>query len=889
MSELNIMQWNAQGLARKIIELNELLRNDNIDVICISETHFTDNSSPKFNDNYHLLRQDRPSHLGGLLTMIKKDIDFTELNLGLTSVLEYQATLIHASKRVLLINAYLPGGADRQDIKANFLIDLKNILLKYDIPIILTGDLNAKHRLWNNTKANEAGKILLNFTRTFNFMILFPSDPTYAPMSNKKSPSTIDLIITNGKINCSSPFVRKIFTSDHLPSFFKIMTDTAKATPHTKLIPDYRKTNWKKFRDSLDNVFLPVLNSEIPLDSSSLIDTAVRTLQEATKKALNDNIHMTKISRQGTFLTKDMKDAISHRNYLRRRWLRHRRESDRIEYNASNKYIKELFTDNNKKRLREKLSKCRLGDNTIYKMIKNRSRDSIPPLRTSLTDKRHFNDHDKSRLLAEQFNNMHNNPLAKNDIFFTTGIDNYVKHYLDPANSPTTNILIPSKTIHQTICNLKTSKAPGIDEIPIRAAKNLSHIGLEFITKIYNACLTLGYYPVAWRKAKTIPIYKSGKDPSLTSSYRPIALLPTYAKIFDKLINNEITTFCNQQNIIPDNQFGFRKHHSTTHALTQFLKRLKSSLNNKQTAIALTFDIEKAFDRIWHEGLAFKLIKNNFPLYLTKIIYSSLKDRQFQVGVGREISPPMTIPWGVPQGSSLSPTLYNIYISDIPRNTPATLTLYADDTILIAHDRLIATVTERIQTSAEDIIRYYTKWKIKTNDDKTTMIAFTRRKTKQLPPDFIKIGATNVIFSDEIKYLGITIDKRLTFTPHINNTISKVDKVIRLLYPFIARKSLIDVKLKVHIFKTYLRPIMTYAIPILTVTKISKFALLSSKQNKILRMMLDIPWDSFTTTDKLHRLAGIDSLINYLDMLVVTYNRKCSDSDNNIIIDSVIG
>jgi exonuclease III len=79
MSELNIMQWNAQGLARKIIELNELLRNDNIDVICISETHFTENSSPNFTDNL--------GHLGGLLTMIKKDIDFTELNLGPTSVL----------------------------------------------------------------------------------------------------------------------------------------------------------------------------------------------------------------------------------------------------------------------------------------------------------------------------------------------------------------------------------------------------------------------------------------------------------------------------------------------------------------------------------------------------------------------------------------------------------------------------------------------------------------------------------------------------------------------------------------------------------------------------------------------------------------------------------
>ena len=191
------------------------------------------------------------------------------------------------------------------------------------------------------------------------------------------------------------------------------------------------------------------------------------------------------------------------------------------------------------------------------------------------------------------------------------------------------------------------------------------------------------------------------------------------------------------------------------------------------------------------------------------------------------------------------------------------MTLYADDTVLIANDRIVSKVTEKIQTSAEKIIEYYTKWKIKTNNDKTTLISFTRRKTKQLPPDFIKIGAADVTFSEQIKYLGITIDNRLTFNLHIDNTINKVDRTIRLLYPFIARHSETDMDLKVHLYKTYIRPIMTYAIPILTMTKKSKFRPLSTKQNKILRMVLGISWDSFTSTDKLHTLAGIDTFYNF--------------------------
>lgn len=244
---------------------------------------------------------------------------------------------------------------------------------------------------------------------------------------------------------------------------------------------------------------------------------------------------------------------------------------------------------------------------------------------------------------------------------------------------------------------------------------------------------------------------------------------------------------------------------------------IKRSLKDKETVGVLSFDIEKAFDRVWRKGLIYKMIKLSFPGHIIRIINSFLTNRQFYVKLENGHSPIMKSDWGVPQGSALSPTLYNFYIHDIPNPTThmCMLTLYADDTILLTRHRNINIISNRLSLSAETIYNYYNKWKISINTTKTRLTCFTNRKTKQLPIKEIRINGIITPWTCDMKYLGITFDKKLTMTTHITNLINKVNAAIRMIYPYINRKSQFKAKTKIFLYKTYIRPLLTYGHPIL--------------------------------------------------------------------------
>jgi len=186
------------------------------------------------------------------------------------------------------------------------------------------------------------------------------------------------------------------------------------------------------------------------------------------------------------------------------------------------------------------------------------------------------------------------------------------------------------------------------------------------------------------KKAVIISIHKPCKDHSLPENYRPIALLSSISKIYEKIILEDIQITIS--NKIREEQFAFHPGHSTDQQLTNLVDDISVNWNSKINTASVFIDVEKAFDKVWHEGLLYKMNKMHIHPSLIKIVHSFLQNRTFVVKQEDQTSTIRPILSGVPQGSCLSPTLFLIYTNDIPLIPKAKQALFANDTMFSAQN-----------------------------------------------------------------------------------------------------------------------------------------------------------------------------------------------------------
>lgn len=394
--------------------------------------------------------------------------------------------------------------------------------------------------------------------------------------------------------------------------------------------------------------------------------------------------------------------------------------------------------------------------------------------------------------------------------------------------------------------------------------------GINFLAYIINSCLKLNYFPPRWKHARVVPIPKHGKDLSKPENFRPISLLCSLSKILERVILNRLNSHIELEKIIPDEQHGFRKKFSTTSQLAKLIETTKENLNNKKSTGLVMLDVEKAFDRVWHAGLLHKMIKTNFPPYLICMVSNFLHERSFHVDVNGAKSITYDIPYGVPQGAVLSPTLYNIFTYDIPKSPKTKLAVFADDTAYHSSSEKVSEIVDALQEHAKSIQNYMNKWKININNSKTQAIFFTNRRKKEIPRKHIRIFGSNVTWSTEAKYLGVVLDKRMTHRKHIEYVTSKANIAIRTLYPLLSRNSKLHISNKLLVYKLAIRPIFTYACPAFSNIANCHVKKLQIIQNKALKMILNV--SRFERTLKVHEETGVPLVLDYIFKLSTKFH-----------------
>lgn len=443
-------------------------------------------------------------------------------------------------------------------------------------------------------------------------------------------------------------------------------------------------------------------------------------------------------------------------------------------------------------------------------------------------------------------------------------------------------IQISEAEISQAINGLKPYKAPGMDSITNILLKKLPQSAIKFIKTIFYNCFKQSYFPLTWKIAKITPIPKPGKDHSLTSSYRPISLLSCLGKVFEHLIKNRMQNFIEENNILINQQFGFRAQHSTVHQVHRITNYIKSHRAEGESTGMILLDLERAFDTVWTNSLLLKLLNYKLPIELLKILKSYFSNRKFYIQIMSSKSSMVSIPAGVPQGAVLSPILFNLFINDIPLSEQCEIAIFADDTAIYTANEFGQAITENLQSYVDTLSEYYYKWGLKVNGSKSDAIYFTRcRALRKLPNRKIVVQGDQLEWKNNVKYLGIFLDKRLTFKTHISEIDRKCDKLLKILYPLINRKAKLSCQNKILIYKCCILNAILYGIPVWWSTAKCHRNKLQIIQNKFLKIIKKLP--RRFSTRRLHLLSDMLYVEEYADNCLNRYVNKLNFVENSIV------
>ena len=324
--------------------------------------------------------------------------------------------------------------------------------------------------------------------------------------------------------------------------------------------------------------------------------------------------------------------------------------------------------------------------------------------------------------------------------------------------------------VAQIISQLTNGKA---SDFPIHVIKKLSPILTPVLTAQFNSLMADGTFPSCLKTGKIAPIYKKDNE-QLLENYRPVSTLPIFGKIFEKIIYERLYNFLSSNGTIHKTQFGFRKGHSTSHALNNSINLIQKALKDKDHVLGIFIDLSKAFDTIDHKILLEKLNIYGVRGTPLKLIESYLSGRNQYVSILGELSEQLQVIFGVPQGSCLEFLLFLIYINDLANSHLNTeFVLCADENNIFVRAKIKVGAYKNADTILKFVNLYMMANKLRINMTKSCFVDFKPCKNNLLPEESkesfgIRIQNIKIKQVNETKFSGITIDENINWNAHLN-------------------------------------------------------------------------------------------------------------------------
>jgi len=600
------------------------------------------------------------------------------------------------------------------------------------------------------------------------------------------------------------------------------------------------------------------LNSD---PQSRSVDQLWQEFKEAVDKAVTDHVpHKVNNSRNrlpwlNKEIKKDMKVRKRLYNKAKRSNLQHDWNAYRRMKNTINTKLKEAH-NNYYRRLFDSSFSGNRRQFWKYVRAKRQDKSDIPalfvdnqPIHSAKGKANALNKHFKSVFTEENLSTIP-----------------FMDDHTDIPKMP--DISISAAGIHQLLTTLDEHKASGPDRISPYILKHCADEITPILHVIFTQSLSTSLLPNDWLKANICPIHKKGSR-SNVANYRPISLTSICAKVLEHIIYHSIMNHLNENNILIENQHGFRANHSCVTQLIKLTEDISFALDHQKQIDLILLDFSKAFDTVPHQRLLSKLRHYGIDGNSYSWIRTWLTHRTQSVVLDSESSGPVPVLSGVPQGTVLGPLMFLLYINDITKGINSPLRLFADDCLLY---RIINNIddTNRLQEDLNKLSEWADAWQLRFNASKCTVIRCTRSLTPfshdyTLNNDILKL-------SDQHTYLGVTLHKSLSWSPHISNIVTKASRTLNFLKRNLSNCSS---QVKESAYLAMVRPQLEYASDIWDPHHAGDIADLEKVQRRAARwvindhsryssvtLMLDqLSWPTLQFRRKLSRLQTLHKIL----------------------------
>ncbi|XP_046977641.1 uncharacterized protein LOC124543461 [Vanessa cardui] len=695
--------------------------------------------------------------------------------------------------RLGVISVYFDGNVDigpyTQRIKTT-----ANALITPNI--IIAGDVNAWSYWWGSVSEDQRGAEYYAFLNEMDYHVLNSGNtPTFEVWRGGKLCSSIVDVTA-----CSTSLLGKIkdwkvdrtlITSDHnaITYTLELGTKLEPVVAPTTRVYNTKKANWSAFKETFltslasknitPETIGAIMSGE---DMESIIDAYTTSIREACETA----IPKLGKRRKGTVLpwwteeTEHLKKDLIRKKRRIRNAAPHRRNHVIAEYNAAKELYINHSLDAQTKSWKEfctRQDKESMWDG-IYRVLRRTSvRKEDLLLRGP--DGKTLNPKQSADLLAKTF---YPEDATETDTPYHTQLRRLVENIpkeligdLGEDDPPFTGAELEAVLKEQN-----PKKAPGPDGFTADICATAIRCAREVFLTIANKCLAISYFPKQWKVAHVVILNKPGKDDYTSpKSYRPIGLLSVLGKTVEKLFVKRL-----QWHLLPtlnSRQYGFLPQRGTEDALYDLMKHIEAERERGNSVILVSLDIEGAFDNAWWPALKNQLRLRRCPKNLYLMVNSYLQNRKIIVNYAGEKSERDTTK-GCVQGSIAGPTFWNIILDPLLQRLSVEevyCQAFADDGVLVFSGKSLAELEDRICKVLEVTVKWGEANKLNFAAHKTQAMLLTK-KIKYTPPHLTMSG-TSLALVDEVKLLGLTIDRRLNFNKHVQNVCTKATSIYKQL------------------------------------------------------------------------------------------------------------